>query len=329
MVVSEYLAILALSPAVRYTIRRFWPMKPGQIVRLLIISFFIGAWISSPVPDLSYGDIPFLMESKGDIIANGTSMIATVMTGLLLILLGYALFSSIFQFIFVDYLSSETKQILPSLWARTGMGIRLLGFYLVTIAIIGICALIAVMTIAVPVLSSHPDNPAVLYIALLYALAGLLILIIPVWMLTIITTDFIVPVMIVHTCGIIRGWFILLQEIRGKWDEMGIYLMIKIGLTLMTGIILGILLAGLMEGLGFSLLMMIPGLSSFEEIMSTGFILPFLLMAVISLIVMTPVVTFLRYYALVFLHLLSSDYSLLQDEKSSDERKVTQISYDS
>lgn len=318
IVVNEYLAISAISPAARYTIRRFWPMKPGQMVRLLIISFFIGAWISSPVPDISYGNIPFLMESKGDIIANGTSMIAAVMTGLLLIILVYAFFSSIFQFIFVDYLSSETKQILPSLRVRTGMGVRLLGFYLVTIAIIGICAVIAIMTIAVPVLSAHPDNPAVLYLALLYALAGLLILIVPVWMLTIITTDFIVPVMIVHTCGIIRGWLVFLQEIRGKWDEMGIYLIIKVVITVITGIILGILLVGLTEGLGFSSFMIIPGLSSSEKIMNTGFILPFLLMAVISLIIMTPVVTFLRYYALVFLHLLSSDYSLLPDEKSSD-----------
>ena len=310
---SEYLAILAFSPSVRYTIGRFRPLKPGQVLRLLIISFFIGAWITSPFPqDLSYGDLPLLSGlSSGSKVMEDASLIGAVMSGFLLILLVYALFSSIFQFIFVDYLSSKTKELLPSLRERAGMGIRLLGFYLATILIIGICAVIVIVGIAVPVLLSQPDNPAAFFIALMYALAGLLILIIPVWILTIITTDFVVPVMIVHTCGIIRGWRIFLQEIKGRWDEMGIYLAIKIGINIITGIILGILLVTVMEGLGFSSLIMIPGLSSSQDLMSTGFILPFLVMAVITLIVMTPVVTFLRYYALVFLHLLSEKYSLL------------------
>lgn len=312
---SEYLAILAISPSVRYTIRRFWPCKPGQILRLFIISFFIGAWITSPFPqDLSYGDFFWLSgQSGGSNVMNEASLIGTVMSGFLLILLIYALFSSIFQFIFVDYLSAKTKELLPSFRARAGMGTRLLGFYLGTILIIGICAVIAITGIAIPVLVSQPDNPAAFFIALLYALAGLLILIIPVWILTIITTDFVVPVMIVHTCGIIRGWKIFLQEITGKWDEMGIYLMIKIGINIGTGVILGILLVAVMEGLGGSSLHMIPGLSSSHDLLSTAYILPFLVMAVITLMVMTPVVTFLRYYALVFLHLLSEKYSLLPE----------------
>jgi hypothetical protein len=44
---------------------------------------------------------------------NEASLIGTVMSGFLLILLIYALFSSIFQFIFVDYLSLKTKELLP------------------------------------------------------------------------------------------------------------------------------------------------------------------------------------------------------------------------
>ena len=312
---SEYRAILAISPSVRYTIRRFWPLKPGQILRLLIISFFIGAWITSPFPqDLSYGDFPWLSGLSGrSKVMNEASLIGSVMSGLMLILLVYALFSSIFQFIFVDYLSLKTKELLPSFRARAGMGIRLLGFYLGTILIIGICAVIAITGIAVPVLISQPDNPAAFFIALMYALAGLLILIIPVWILTIITTDFIVPVMIVHTCGIMRGWKIFLQEITGMWDEIGIYLMIKIGFNIGTGIVLGILLVTVIEGLGFSSLQIIPGMSSSQELLSTAYILPFLVMAMITLVVMTPFVTFLRYYALVFLHLLSEKYSLLPD----------------
>ncbi len=110
-----------------------------------------------------------------------------------------------------------------------------------------------------------------------------------------------------------RGWKIFLQEITGMWDEIGIYLMIKIGFNIGTGIVLGILLVTVIEGLGFSSLQIIPGMSSSQELLSTAYILPFLVMAMITLVVMTPVVTFLRYYALVFLHLLSEKYSLLPD----------------
>lgn len=312
---SEYLAVLAIVPALRHTKQIFWPIKTGQILRLLIISFFIGAWITSPIPqDYSYADIPYLSALNGtDVITEETGRISMVMTGILFILLVYALLSSIFQFIFVDYLSAETLRILPSLKMRIGMGLRLMSFYLSIILIIGLCAVGAIIGIAMPVLIENPDNQTMFFVALIYTLTGLLILILPVWVLTIITTDFVVPVMMVHLCGIIQGWTILLREFSGRWDEVGIYLLIKISIDLVVGIILGVMLVLVMHLLGFPVMLIIPGLST-----STGYslfeaIIPFLIMAVITLFVMTPVVTFLRYYALVFLELLSETYTLLPE----------------
>jgi len=94
---------------------------------------------------------------------------------------------------------------------------------------------------------------------------------------------------------------------------VGIYLLIKISIDLIVGIILGVMLVLVMHLLGFPVMLIIPGLSK-----STGYslfeaIIPFLIMAVITLFVMTPVVTFLRYYALVFLELLSETYTLLPE----------------
>ena len=195
--------------------------------------------------------------------------------------------------------------------ARIGMGLRLLGFYISTVLIIGLCSVIAIFSIAIPVLQSDSDNPVILFIALSYTLIGLLILIIPVWILTIITTDFVVPVMMVHACGIITGWKILLKAFSGKWDETGVYLLIKITINIITGIILGILLTGILEMLGFSSLSLLPGIQPLPAASVLDTIIPFCIMGVITLVVMTPVVTFLRYYGLQYLKLMSETDSLL------------------
>lgn len=312
---SEYQAILALKPAMQHTKAKFWPLRPGQIWRLLIISFFIGAWITGPVPqDFTFEDIPYLSSITDDRnMPMETGDIAMVMTGILILLLVYSLFSSIFQFIFVDYLSSENRRILPSFKLRMGMGFRLLVFYLAIIIIIGLCAVLAIMMIAIPVLNSYPDNPAKLLLALVYTLSGLLILIIPAWILTIITTDFVVPVMIVQKCGIIQGWKILIREFSGRWDETAIYLLIKIGINVIAGILLAVILVGVTESLGFSSLMFIPGIQTSYSKNSMDIILPFFIMGIITLVVMTPVITFLRYYALIFLEYMAKRYSLLPD----------------
>jgi len=311
---SEYLAIQAFGPALSHTINAFWPLRIGQIFRLLLISFFIGAWITGPVPqDFTFADIPYVSQfSIGDSMSGQIGLIISVMAGILFILLLYALFSSIFQFIFVDYLSAGDR-ILPSFLARTGMGIRLLGFYLATILLIGLCAVAAIIGIAIPVLLSNPDNPTIFFIALLYTLAGLLVLILPVWILTIITTDFVVPVMMVHNCGVLRGWKIIFKEFSGKWDEAGMYLLIKIGINIITGVVLGLFLVLAMESLGISSLTLIPGMPAAPDYSLVYLILPLILVAGITLIVMTPVVTFLRYYALIFLELLSDTYALLPE----------------
>jgi hypothetical protein len=304
-----------------YTITKLWPLKISSLFRLLIISFFIGAWVSAPLPQqVTIDDLLDVTScASSPMVMTETSVVTAVISGFLLILLIYAFFSSIFQFIFVDYLSSHTDHILPSFRARAGMGIRLLCFYLVTIGLIAIGAIIVLITIAIPILSSDPSNPLKLGIALLYTLAGLFILIIPIWILTIITTDFIVPIMIVHASGIIQGWRIFLQESTGKWDEIGIYLLVKIGINILTGIVLGIVMVGLMEWLGWSSSMLIPGLSSTEDLFNSDFILPCLLIAFITLVVMTPVITFLRYYALVFLQLLSERCSLLAHKSDTKQ----------
>lgn len=314
---SEYQAVLALKPAWHYTIDQFWPPKAGHILRLLLISFFIGTWIANPFPqDLSLSDITTLSpQITGGVLPGETNQIIAVMIGILLVLLIYALFSSIFQFIFVDYLSLKSEKILPSFQARAGMGMRLLGFYLVTIFLIGLCAAVVIIGIAVPVLLTHPYEPSRFFVALLYTLAGLLILIIPIWILTIIVTDFVVPVMIVHECGIIQGGRIIWKEFSGKWDETGMYLLFKMGINIGTGIILGIFLVAAMEMMGFSSLTLIPGMGSAFQVSFSEMFIPLLLMAGITLVVMTPVTTFLRYYALIFLELLSETYDLLPELK--------------
>lgn len=91
------------------------------------------------------------------------------------------------------------------------------------------------------------------------------------------------------------------------------YLLVKIGINLITGVVLGLLLVQVMESLGISSLTLIPRVSTEPDCSLVDFILPLILVAGIALIVMTPVVTFLRYYALIFLELLADTYALLPE----------------
>lgn len=311
---GEYLAIESISPALHRTGQAFWPPHPGKWARLLIISFFIGAWFTSPFPDLSLQDLPLITSLPySDELISQAGLVTSVLTAMLLLLLVFALFSSVFQFILVDYLSSKQNGLLASFTSRIGFGIRLLGFYLATIVLMGLLAFLLILIIAVPVLSENPDNPAQFLSALVMTLLALLVLILPVWIATLITTDFVVPVMIVRSCGIIRGWKIIFRELSGRWDEAAVYLGVKIIINIVTGVVLGLLMV-LISGLfNLSSLALVPGLSEGMQVVPTELIGPFLMIGMITLVVMTPVVTFLRYYALIFLEKISTSYSLLPD----------------
>lgn len=318
---GEYLAIESISPALHRTVQAFWPPHPGKWARLLIISFFIGAWFTSPFPDLSLQDLPLITSLPySDELISQAGLVTSVLSAMLLLLLIFALFSSIFQFIFVDYLSSQQNGLLASFTSRIGFGIRLLGFYLATIVLMGLLAFFLILIIAVPVLSENPDNPALFLSALVMTLLALLILILPVWIATLITTDFVVPVMIVRSCGIIRGWGIIFRELSGRWDEAAVYLGVKIIINIVTGVILGLLMVFISGLFHLSSLALVPGLSDGMQVSPTELIGPFLMIGMITLVVMTPVVTFLRYYALIFLEKISESYSLLPDVFQSEPR---------
>lgn len=311
---GEFLAIESISPALERTVRAFWPPRPGEWARLLIISFFVGAWFTSPFPDLSYGDIPLITSLPySDELVSQAGLVTSVISAIFLLLLVYALFSSVFQFIFVDYLSHRHQGLLASFTSRIGFGIRLFGFYLATIVLMGFLAFLLILFLAVPALAADPDNPTRFLSALVMTLVALLILILPVWIVTLITTDFVVPVMMVRNFGIMSGWRVIFQEFSGKWDEAAVYLGVKIVINIVTGILLGLLMV-LISGLfDLSSLILIPGLSDGMQVSPTELIGPLLIIFMVTLFVMTPVVTFLRYYALIFLEKISTSYSLLPD----------------
>lgn len=321
----KFLAVQGIRPALSRTIGIFWPLKAGQWIRLLIIAFFIGAWMVNPIQgSISGSVIPFIGDDafSGQVHAQ-TGLISAIITGMLVLLLVYALFSSIFQFIFVDYLSAGHRGILPSFRVRLMMGVRLLCFYLGLILLAGALALVVIIAVAIPLLMTNPGNPEQTLKALVYSLSWLLLLIIPLWVLSIMTTDFVVPVMIIRHCGIIRGWQMIGKEFSGKWGETGVYLAIKMSINLLTGFVIGIILVTIGGFLGISSLAFISG-SLYEEVSGSPVhtLAPMMLMGIITLVVMTPVVTFLRYYALIFLEQLSDTYALLPGVYSAHPKRA-------
>ena len=311
---KEKPAIKAITPAIQCTRSLIWPLRVSRWFRLMIISFFIGTWLTGPFPDISIGNFSILNNISGfELFTGYAGIISSVIASILMILLVFAFIGSVFQFIFVDYLASNKKGLIQLFKNRWHMGIRLFIFNLIMLFIVAIFAGATFFFIATPILNTDIHEPYLLMQALAYTLIGLFILIIPVWILTLITNDFVVPVMMVRNSGIINGWKIIIKEFKGRWRDIFLYIIIKMVIYVTTGIILGfiLLIVGLI--LGTPSVILIPGFSGTISYGYVPILISTLLMTTATLIVMTPLITFLRIYSLIFLKELSISYSILPD----------------
>ncbi|HWQ67873.1 MAG TPA: hypothetical protein VN372_13525 [Methanospirillum sp.] len=310
---SSYTALKSLDEAAMRTRILLWPPKAGVWIRIAVIALFLGGFMMNPfksdlisAPDPDTFLQPGLMSGYESVII---SLIIVLMAGLLF----YVLLSSIFQFVFVDCISSGTILIGRTFRNRMGKGLHLLLFYLCMLLLIIIASGIVVVFVILPVFLDGPLVLLTLLVHLIMALVILLILLIPVWILAILTADFVVPLMIREDCGIIDGWNYLIQIFSGRWVEAMIYTGVKIILSIIAGIILGVIV-GLITIL-LDLPASIIGSQGVHEGISDKTVMLLIastcVVCVISLFLLVPVITFFRYYSLIMLKELDTRYDFL------------------
>jgi hypothetical protein len=288
---------------------------------------FLGGGIINPIKidDGNMTDFQFAKFLYPSALSGYLDIIITLMVGVCIAGLLYVIISAIFQFVFVDCLSSGKILLARPFKVRIGKGIHLFGFYLLLFLIIILCIIALTILLIIPACTNGIPDLIPLLVLLIETLILLFFLMTPVWILAILTADFVVPVMIVDNIGVIAGWRRVIQIYRGRWIEAGIYTGIKIFITVLTGLILGTMVFLISIPLGF--------VSAFS--MSTGetllvnhgpelipLILGTIAVFLISLFLLVPVITFFRYYSLAVLRDLSPEYNLLPANQVSGDGSV-------
>ena len=290
-----------------------WPPRKGVWLRVAIITLFLGGGMINPfrTDSMQVSDVQGSLPGP-EVLSGYMPLIFSFFAALLIAGFLYICVSAVFQFVFVDCLSSGKILFTRTFRLRWGKGLHLIGFYLILLVIILISALLVILTVMMPVFVSETRDFLTILIRLMETLIILLIILMPVWIIAILTADFVVPVMIVDDTGIISGWKQVVTLFHGRWTDAGTYIALKIFLIFLAGVILGVITFLISIPLG------IPDIALTIEQGSTptpsGILLIGLgtgAMMVKSLLLLVPVITFFRYYSLAVLRDLSPRYSLL------------------
>ncbi len=321
---TEYYAVTNLDEAINRTKNLLWPPHKGIWIRIAIIVLFLGGGIINPIKidDGNMTDFQFAKFLYPSALSGYLDIIVTVMIGIGFIGLFYVIISAIFQFVFVDCLSSGKILLARPFKLRIGKGIHLFGFYLLLFLIIILCIIILTILLIIPACTNGIPDLIPLLVLLIETLVLLFFLLTPVWIIAILTADFVVPVMIVDNTGVISGWRRVTQIYRGRWIEAGIYTGIKIFITVLTGLILGTMVFLISIPLGFVSALSLSASENFLVNHGPGFIhliLGTIGIFLISLFLLVPVITFFRYYSLAVLRDLSPEYNLIPADHVSGQ----------
>jgi hypothetical protein len=320
--ISDWFAISELDSAIDRTRDLLWPFKIGVWLRLAVISFFVGGstgfnpfgyqFSGQDLPSWYPGEIP--PDILDTVAANIPLFLIALVGIILLLIIILGIIGSIFQFVFVDCLSSRDVSLSRTFNIRTGKGVRLflfqLGLVLLLIIILGLLALVFFGPL---ILGLASENGFAIASAILF-IPVLVMLILIFALVQLLTIDFVVPVMIRDDSGVISGWKTVYSFLRAEWKQPLVYVVVKFVLSIATGILLVILglIALLVVGVPFALLAIL--LMLFLEAGATILILiiPFAIIAIlVVLMISVPFTTFFRHYSLLVLERIAPDYALL------------------
>lgn len=312
-------AIEAVDDALTATRRFLFPFEFGTWLRLAVIAFFLGG-AGAPTNLFNYnvGGDEFTGGLPGvppDVTLPSDQLVGIVLAiaALAAVLgLAFAILGAIMQFVLVDAVVAREVHVRQYVRDRLGEGLRLFGFQ------IGVGLLIAasIAALVVPTVLLG-GGPSVWLLVL--AIPVFLVLALLVGVVFLLTTDFVVPVMIARGVGVLDGWRAFWPTLRGNLAQVGVYVVIRWVLALGVNIAAGIATA--MIGLAALAVVGLPvgavflatgefGLFAVAVLVVLG--IPVLLALLLAVgLVQAPVQTYFRYYALLVLADLNADFDLL------------------
>ncbi len=299
------------------------PVDFRQWIKLAIVAFFIGSGMNFPSTQFNTSggteQIP-TEEIPLSLPAEFATVVAAVVAGAIALGLLFAVVGAIMEFVFIESLRSGTVTIRRYWSRRWRQGLRLFGFRVV----IGLPMLGLVLgwmaLFFVPLFTGIADPivpigvfiigiPVLFVVGLLYGLVSAF------------TTVFVVPIMIKSDCNVLAAWRPLWGSIKSEPKQYLVYAVLGFLLSIAAGI-----LASIVIGIGAILLLVPLGLlagltyvtlsfsSTAGIAILVGLVIVFVLaIIVLSALIQVPVVAYLRYYALLVLGDIETDFDLIPD----------------
>ena len=245
-------------------------------------------------------------------IGSTPTVVATVVLMILAVVLVLALIwafiGATMRFVFVDMLSTGNIRVRHFFRDRFGKGVRLFAFEIALTA----AMFVAMIVSAFLVFGFWGTNAAApLLLLLLIPLA--LIAAILFGLILLLTTDFVVPIMVSEDCGVIEGWRQLIGVISSQLWQTVVYVITRFVLGLVAAIAQAILviIALLVIAIPFVLIgiVFLAALQGGDRILLLALGVPYLIIVIpVALLIAVPFVTFFR-YALLVLEGLRPEYS--------------------
>ena len=306
------------------------PIEFVRWLKLAVVAFFIGGGMSLPStqfnasggPDqIPAEEIPLTLPAET---ATIIAVVVAIAVGLGLL---FAVVGAVMEFVFVESLRTGSVSIRRHWSEHWRQGLRLFGFR-IAIGLPVLAAFLGWMALFfLPLATGIADPivpfgvfllglPVVFFVGLLYALVASF------------TTVFVVPIMIKDDCGVLAGWRPLWGSIKAAPKQYLAYAVIAFLLTIAAG-----LLASVVVGIG-AIVVSIPlgivalvtyftvSISSTVGIVLLVALVVLFLAAIIALwaLVQVPVVAYLRYYGLLVLGDIESDFDIIPDRRNALER---------
>ena len=296
------------------------PVELRRWLKLALVVFFVGSGVSlpsaqfnssTPSGDVSGSDLPFAVPV--DVV---TLVVVLVAAGILLGAL-FALIGAIMEFVLIESLRTGEVSIRRYWRRRWRQGLRLFGFRIA----IGIPAfalfagwlallvvpIVAGIDLTIPFTAFLVGVPVLFLVGVVYGVVSGF------------TTVFVVPLMIQADSGVLAAWRRLWESIKAAWKQYLAYVVIAFLLTVAAGIIASI-------AVGFvAIAVLIPviivaGVTHLTVSLSSTVgiavlialaLLFGLVMLVVWALAQVPVVTYLRYYALLVLGDIEESFDLV------------------
>ncbi|WP_266076921.1 DUF7544 domain-containing protein [Haladaptatus caseinilyticus] len=310
-------AVEALDDAIEATKELLLPVEVRAWLKLSIIVLFLGGTsISPPTGGKNYqlsgefgGPFPDIPISMDTLITFTVAIVAVA----ILLWVVFAGVGSLMEFAFVESLRSQDVHVRPYLRRYFGQGLRLFGFRLVLFTLV-LLPIVGFLLVFIP---SILDGSSSLALGALFLFLPVVVVLgLFVGLVDGLTTNFVVPVMVLRGGGVVAGWRTFWPTLRREWKQYGVYVLLRFALSIAAGIAVSIVggilsfvalipfaivAVGLYMTAGFPVPPAI--VSNTPLLVSFGLValLYILLLVFAFAVIRVPVQTYLRYFALLVL----------------------------